>query len=65
MDSVITRGLKLHSWFLDFFFNSYQPTLGISLMNNFTLMAEPFSMILKLLPASKFKLLPLGSESKS
>lgn len=38
---------QLKEWFSSFFFNNFTPAIGISLMNNYTLMAEPFIMILK------------------
>lgn len=53
LGSAINRGLKLHQWFLSFYFNKYHPTLGISLMNNYTIMAEPFSIILKFVNKTK------------
>lgn len=38
---------QLREWFSTFFFNSFTPSIGISVMNNYTLMAEPFIMVLK------------------
>jgi hypothetical protein len=52
-ESIAKRGAKLHQWFQEFFFSKYHPTLGISLMNNFTIMAEPFCLILKFVDHQK------------
>jgi len=44
---VTSRILQLKKWFSSFFFSTFTPTIGINVMNNYTLVAEPFSMILR------------------
>lgn len=35
---------------MNYFYNQYRPSLGINLVNNYCVMAEPFSMVLKVAP---------------
>lgn len=43
---MLFRADKLAEWFSSYFCEKYHPTLGISLVNNYCVMAEPFNMIL-------------------
>ena len=38
-ESISKRALMLNKWFQDYFFSMHKPILGVSLINNFTLMA--------------------------
>ncbi len=43
------RARNLTKWFREnYFFDKFKITLGISLINNYCVMAEPFSMILRI-----------------
>ena len=42
------RVKNLNSWFRTYFYHKFKPILGISLVNNYCVMAEPFNMILKI-----------------
>lgn len=44
---VLFRAERLAEWFGSYFCERFRPTLGISLVNNYCVMAEPFNMILQ------------------
>ena len=46
-EDVVFRAGRLAEWFAGYFCEKQRPTLGISLVNNYCVMAEPFNMILK------------------
>lgn len=41
------RTVNLKKWFMQHHFDKLKFSLGINLINNFCVMAEPFNMILK------------------
>jgi hypothetical protein len=47
-EHLLSRAHSLVKWFRNsYFYEKYRPTLGISLVNNYCVMAEPFSMVLR------------------
>jgi len=46
-ETIHIRALQLHEWFHAYFIKDYKPLLGVSLVNNYTIMAEPFNFILR------------------
>jgi len=41
------RALELQQWFEGYFSKTHRPLLGITLINNYSIMADPFNMILQ------------------
>ena len=62
-EELVTKGRRLKEWFMDtYFYREYKPKLGLHLVSDFCVIADPFEMILRMKRTGEKRMMEEGEE---